>query len=163
MTLAENAHFTGLKEIEMTLAENASLTGLKEITELHGFDSQTLKDLLTNYGIRCEVLRDSIFVEDKVEAEKVLKLLVLKLIPMYRQRQLLKKVGRSLSWCVGRLMCFFGHHEWTCDAEQGIKPTPEQSKDLATFLKYAKMYCRYCKVESEQSKRNREAWKERVK
>lgn len=145
--------------------ENASLTGLKEITELHGFDSQTLKDLLTNYGIRCEVLRDSIFVEDKAETERVLKLLVLsrdepekvlKLIPMYRQRQLLKKVGRSLSWCIGRLMCFFGSHEWTCDAEKGIKPTPEQSEDLATFLKYAKMYCQYCGVESELSRKNRE-------
>jgi hypothetical protein len=121
---------------------------LKEITELHGFDSQTLEDLLTNYGIRCEVLRDSIFVEDKAETERVLKLLVL-----LRE---LKKVGRSLSWCIGRLMCFFGYHEWTCDAEKGIKPTPEQSENLATHLKYAKMYCQYCGVESELSRKNRE-------
>jgi hypothetical protein len=38
------------------------------------------------------------------------------------------------------------NHEWTCNAEQGIKPTKEELESgLKGFNSYAKMYCKHCK------------------
>lgn len=43
---------------------------------------------------------------------------------------------------IQRIWCRLGQHEWTCAAEQGIKPTPEQaSGGVDGFLSYATMYC----------------------
>ena len=39
-----------------------------------------------------------------------------------------------------KLNCLFGNHKWTCDAEQGIKPTKGCS-----FWDYVTMYCFYCR------------------
>jgi hypothetical protein len=36
-------------------------------------------------------------------------------------------------------------HSWTCDAEQGIKPTEAQLHGgMDGFLDYATMYCKHC-------------------
>lgn len=40
-----------------------------------------------------------------------------------------------------------GCHNWTCAAEQGIKPRWGQS-----FWSYASMYCRHCGAGSEMNK-----------
>jgi hypothetical protein len=41
--------------------------------------------------------------------------------------------------------CFIGNHDWTCKAEQGIKPTEEELRDpIAGFKLYAGMYCKHC-------------------
>lgn len=42
------------------------------------------------------------------------------------------------------LSCLTGDHDWTCAAEQGIKATPEQLKDIDGFWDYATMYCNRC-------------------
>ncbi len=42
------------------------------------------------------------------------------------------------------IACFFGFHEWTCKAEQGIKPTLEQLRSFSGFKEYSKMYCANC-------------------
>lgn len=40
-------------------------------------------------------------------------------------------------------------HEWTCNAEEGIKPTEKQlNSGISGFYDYAKMYCKHCKKES---------------
>jgi hypothetical protein len=56
---------------------------------------------------------------------------------------------------------FFGNHDWTCDASEGIAPTYEQTHNgMRGFLDYAKMYCKRCGVESELSKRDRRLYDE---
>ena len=46
-----------------------------------------------------------------------------------------------------------GAHDWTCAAEQNVKPTREQlARDVAGFYDYAKMYCKTCKKESDLNK-----------
>jgi hypothetical protein len=36
-------------------------------------------------------------------------------------------------------------HDWTCAAEEGVKPTEKQlSGGFEGFMDYAKMYCRRC-------------------
>lgn len=48
-----------------------------------------------------------------------------------------------------RVWCWFGWHDWTCAAEQGIKATNEQLADpFCGFWDYAKMYCKHCGTES---------------
>ncbi len=43
-------------------------------------------------------------------------------------------------------LCYlFGFHDWTCKAQEGIAPSPEQIKDgISGFWDYAKMYCKRC-------------------
>lgn len=44
-----------------------------------------------------------------------------------------------------KFKCWIGDHNWTCAAEQGIKPTPEQvNGGIDGFYDYAKMYCKQC-------------------
>ncbi|MBA7658394.1 hypothetical protein ES703_66345 [subsurface metagenome] len=44
-----------------------------------------------------------------------------------------------------KILCWIGDHEWTCAAEEGIKPTPLQLKQgVAGFKDYGKMYCKRC-------------------
>lgn len=41
--------------------------------------------------------------------------------------------------------CWAYGHDWTCAAEQGIKPTEAQIQGgPAGFASYAKMYCKKC-------------------
>ena len=48
----------------------------------------------------------------------------------------------------------WGMHTWTCAAEQGKPPTPEQvAGGIKGFWDYARMYCARCGRESEVSKR----------
>jgi hypothetical protein len=48
---------------------------------------------------------------------------------------------RFLNW----LRCFLGHHDWTCAAAEGVKPTPAQlAGGMAGFKDYATMYCKRC-------------------
>ena len=48
-----------------------------------------------------------------------------------------------------KLQCLLGMHEWTCNADQGIKATQEQlNNGIDGFYDYAKMFCKNCKVES---------------
>lgn len=35
-------------------------------------------------------------------------------------------------------------HEWTCKANENIKPTKEELEDIKGFHKYSKMYCKKC-------------------
>lgn len=43
------------------------------------------------------------------------------------------------------LNCWLGAHQWTCAAEQHIKPTPEQLENgTSGFLDYAAVYCKNC-------------------
>lgn len=45
-------------------------------------------------------------------------------------------------------------HEWTCAAEEGKPPTPEQiGGGVEGFWSYATMYCKRCGEVSELSKR----------
>jgi len=45
-------------------------------------------------------------------------------------------------------------HDWTSLAQQGVKPTEGQVKDIeAGFKEYAKMYCNRCGHESELNNR----------
>ena len=45
-----------------------------------------------------------------------------------------------------RLLCLIGEHDWTCAAEEGIKPTPLQLRlGVEGFRDYGKMYCKHCK------------------
>ncbi len=47
-----------------------------------------------------------------------------------------------------------GDHDWTCKAEQGIKPTKGQSDmGIAGFWAYATMYCKHCGKISDLSKK----------
>jgi len=47
---------------------------------------------------------------------------------------------------VKKFKCYFGFHEWTCAAEEGIKPTQKQLDDgIPGFHDYAKAYCKYCR------------------
>lgn len=47
-------------------------------------------------------------------------------------------------------------HKWTCNHEQGIKPTKEQLENgIEGFYDYAKMYCKICGTESNLSKQIR--------
>lgn len=54
-----------------------------------------------------------------------------------------------------KIKIFFGcyimkMHNWTCNAEQGIPPTKEQSEGgMEGFWDYAKMYCKDCGKESD--------------
>ena len=44
-----------------------------------------------------------------------------------------------------KLLCIIGDHEWTCKAEQGIKPTKEElTNPLVGFAIYSRMYCKHC-------------------
>ena len=44
-----------------------------------------------------------------------------------------------------RFLCFIFYHEYTCDAEQGVKPTQAQlDGGVKGFLSYARMYCSRC-------------------
>lgn len=54
---------------------------------------------------------------------------------------------RGVLW---RLRCLLGDHDWTCKAEQGIRPTKKELEDpLAGFAEYSKMYCKNCGKVSE--------------
>lgn len=48
--------------------------------------------------------------------------------------------------------CLFGIHEWTCKANEGIKPT-EIKMTIQGFKEYAKMYCKHCGKESKLNSR----------
>lgn len=70
----------------------------------------------------------------------------------------MKRVLAAFSFALSRLrdlwdnvQCLLGNHDWTCKAQQGIQPTPEQlTGDLVRgFREYSKMYCKHCLVESE--------------
>ena len=44
-----------------------------------------------------------------------------------------------------RFLCLIGDHDWTCAAQENIKPTKAQVENgLSGFLDYAKMYCNRC-------------------
>lgn len=47
----------------------------------------------------------------------------------------------------GRILCFIGFHDWTCRAEQGIKPDPVKlrANPVEYFYEYARAYCSRCK------------------
>lgn len=56
---------------------------------------------------------------------------------------------------IKQFFCGLAGHEWTCDAEEGIKPTQHQLDNGAVgFFDYAKMYCKRCKYVSKLSKRH---------
>ncbi|CAG7581489.1 MAG: hypothetical protein SLAVMIC_00867 [uncultured marine phage] len=47
----------------------------------------------------------------------------------------------------------FKVHNWTCKAQEGIDPTPEQvSRGKKGFIEYSKMYCKTCGKESKLNK-----------
>lgn len=50
-------------------------------------------------------------------------------------------------------LCGLVGHNWTCLAQQGIDPNPEQLKTVNGFYDYAKMYCARCDYESALNKR----------
>ena len=52
-----------------------------------------------------------------------------------------------------RLSCLLGDHEWTCKAEEGIKPDPKkvEADPLGYFAEYSKMYCKHCSAVSKYS------------
>jgi len=44
-----------------------------------------------------------------------------------------------------KFLCLIGDHEWTCKAEQGIKPTKEElAVPFVGFQIYSAMYCKHC-------------------
>ena len=54
-----------------------------------------------------------------------------------------------------KIKCFFGMHDWTCAAEEGIKATPEQiANGVDGFFDYAKMFCKNCGTVAEISKQH---------
>lgn len=59
---------------------------------------------------------------------------------------LMVKKCQLLMFCLGKLACLIGDHDWTSAAEQGIQPTKEQLKldIISGFKDYAKMYCKRC-------------------
>lgn len=69
-------------------------------------------------------------------------------------KRILKRAAQLLEKVLG---CYiFKTHDWTCAANEGIPPTPEQLHGGVTgFLEYAKTYCKRCEVESETSKEAR--------
>lgn len=56
-------------------------------------------------------------------------------------------MGRIHEAMIQFILChIFGAHDWTCNANEGIKPTPEQiAAGVDGFNDYAKGYCRHCK------------------
>jgi hypothetical protein len=53
-----------------------------------------------------------------------------------------------------RILCLMGIHEWTCLAQEGIKPTQWQlDSGVEGFWIYATMFCKRCQKVSELSKR----------
>jgi hypothetical protein len=45
----------------------------------------------------------------------------------------------------GKLLCLIGDHDWTCKAEEGIKPDKGSfTNPLEGFKEYSKMYCKRC-------------------
>lgn len=50
---------------------------------------------------------------------------------------------------LGKLACWTGSHDWTCNASEDIPPTDEQTKaGVYGFYDYARMYCKRCRKES---------------
>ena len=48
---------------------------------------------------------------------------------------------RLLNW----IECVFGHHDWTCNAQEGMPPKPSQlAAGVIGFRDYAIMYCKRC-------------------
>ena len=45
-----------------------------------------------------------------------------------------------------KLLCLVGWHDWTCLADQGIKPDPVRIRQdpLGYFKEYAEMFCKRC-------------------
>lgn len=43
------------------------------------------------------------------------------------------------------IACLLGQHEWTCDAEEGIDPPKDIEPSIASFFRYARMWCRICR------------------
>jgi predicted oxidoreductase len=64
----------------------------------------------------------------------------------------MKTMGEWLCklWC-----CWIWRiHDWTCAAEEGVRPTKAQVEGgVAGFFDYAKMYCRRCGRVSKASRR----------
>lgn len=72
----------------------------------------------------------------------------------------MQRISRLISWLIKWLSCMFGHHNWTCAASKGVKPTTEQlTTGLDGFWDYAKMYCDDCGIVSQLSLRDKEKWK----
>lgn len=49
----------------------------------------------------------------------------------------------------GKLLCLTGDHDWTCKAQEGIKPDKDinwlnTQSVLEGFKSYSKMYCKRC-------------------
>ena len=51
-----------------------------------------------------------------------------------------------MGWLLGRFLCLVGDHEYTCKAEQGIKPDLERiNRDpVEYFFEFSQMYCLRC-------------------
>ena len=133
----------------MVLPENVDYVGWAAVKDLRGFDPEELADLFKSYGIRCRVYEGKLLTENNRTAERTINVLYdAKHYPKWFQvKQALKVAGKALLWYFGRLMCYAGQHEWTCDAFEGKKPAP--GTDILEVLNgYAKMYCQYCGVES---------------
>jgi len=73
------------------------------------------------------------------------------LLPAFWQYSVVRSFFSRLWNC--RILKF---HKWTCNHEQGIKPTKEQLENgIEGFYDYAKMYCKICGTESKLSKKIR--------
>jgi hypothetical protein len=48
---------------------------------------------------------------------------------------------KILQWISCHIM---NDHDWTCNADRGIKPTEKQMKNWSGLKEYSKMYCKYC-------------------
>ena len=47
---------------------------------------------------------------------------------------------------IDKIRCLLGDHDWTCAANEGIKPKVEQVKaGIVGFYDYAQGYCKRCK------------------
>lgn len=44
------------------------------------------------------------------------------------------------------LKCLFAGHDWTCAANEGIKPTTLQLESSHGFHDFSTMYCKRCKT-----------------
>ena len=145
----------------MILPENVNYVGWSEVKDLRGFDPDELADLFKSYGIKCEVYEGKLITENSRTAERTINLLYdAKHHPrLYRLKQLLKAASDAFFWFFHRyLLCYNNYHVWTSDAMEGKQPPPEDMRSAQDFLNgYAKMYCKYCKVESELSRATREA------
>ena len=45
---------------------------------------------------------------------------------------------------IRKLLCLFGHHDWTSRHKEGVPPDPSRLVEPGYFFEWAQPYCRHC-------------------